>query len=104
MLSGVTVFYNNINDGQMIERERKFTKSQIACESKQSTRESGVCFKTKRTDVLRRILNLGEQGWDLGKVKRFRVEHGVVSAVVHSIKDDLELDDLVGRRQLRLND
>ena len=71
MLSDVTVFDNNINDGQMIESECKFTKSQITCESNQSARESGVCFKTKRTDVLGCILNLGEQGWNLGKVERF---------------------------------
>lgn len=36
MLSNVTVFNNNINDGQMVESEREFTKSHLTCQYNQS--------------------------------------------------------------------
>ena len=98
MLSSVPIFNNNINDRLIVESERKFAKSHLACQSKLSARVSGVHLRTRRTDVLCSILGLREQGWDLGHVESFRVEHCVVSAVVHSVKNDLEINNLVGRR------
>jgi hypothetical protein len=64
----------------------------------------GARFETKRTDVLSGVLNLREHSWDLGEVEGFRVEHGVVGAVIHGIEGDLKFDNLVRGRQLRLND
>ena len=54
--------------------------------------------KTERTDILRRILNLREQGRDLGHIERFHVEHGVVGTVVHGVEHDLKIDNFAGRR------
>ena len=103
MLSGVTVFNNDINDRQMIESECEFTESHLACKAHRSTLLSGVCSK-KPTDILRSILSLRKHGWDFGHVESFRVEHRVISAVVHGIKDDLELDNRVRRGQLGFGD
>ena len=88
----------------MVDSERKFTKSHLACRYNQSARTSCTRFKSRRTDVLRGILNLREQGRDLGHVKRLHVEHGVVSSVIHGVEDNLKIDNFVGRRQLRYHD
>jgi len=85
----------------MVDSECKFTKGHLACQGDQSAQPSGAHFKTERTDILRRILDLREQGRDLGHIERFHVEHGVVSAVIHGVEDDLKIDNLARRRQLR---
>ena len=103
MLPSVTIFDNDVDDGQVVDSECKFTKSHLACRGNQSAQPSGVRFKTERTDILRRILDLREQGGDLGHIERFHVEHGVVSAVIHGVKDDLKIDNFAGRRQLRFH-
>ena len=104
MLSGITIFDDNIDYGHIVEGERELTKSHLACQANQSARVSGIGFKTKRTDVLRSILDLREHGWNFGHVESFRVEHCVIGAVVHGVEDDLEIDNLVRRRQLSLYD
>lgn len=104
MLSGITIFNDDIDDGKMVESEREFTESHLTCHGDRSARASGFRFKTQRTDVLRSVLCLREQGWDLGHIERFRVEHGVIGAVVHCIKDDLKFDNFVSRRQLGFHD
>ena len=103
VLSGVTVFNNDINDRQMVESECEFTESHLACKAHRSAWLSGVCSK-EPTDILRSILSLREHGWNFGHVESFRVEHGVISTVVHGIEDDLELDNRVRRGQLRFGD
>ena len=45
VLSGVTVFNNDINDRKMVESECEFTKSHLACKAHRSTWLSGVCSK-----------------------------------------------------------
>jgi len=42
VLSGVTVFNNDINDRKMVESECEFTESHLACKAHQSTWPSGV--------------------------------------------------------------
>lgn len=57
-----------------------------------------VSASTERTNILCRILDLREQGRDLGHIERFHVEHGVVGAVIHGVEDDLKIDNFAGRR------
>ena len=85
----------------MIDSEREFAKSHLACRCDQSAQASGVHFKTEHTNILGRILDLREQGRNLGHIERFHVEHGMVCAVVHGVEDDLKIDDFSGRGQLR---
>lgn len=102
MFPCVTVFHNDVDDRQMVQSEREFTKGHLSYGSEKSVWVQGP-FDTKRTDVLSSVLDLREDSWNLGKVVSFRVEHRVIGAVVHSIEGDLELNNFVWGRQLRLD-
>ena len=87
----------------MVDGECKFTESHLAYQGNESAQPSGARYKTERTDILRRILDLREQGRDLGHIECFHVEHGMVSAIIHGVEDDLKVDNFSGRGQLRLH-
>ena len=104
MLSRVSVFDDDIDDRQVVQGECQFTETHLGCERNPMSLSDRDVLEGRRTDVLGGILNLGEYRRDLWEVVGYRVEHGMVGAVVHGVECNLKFYDLVWGRQLGLDD